>query len=79
MEFLSSASGVFLTAGKCLAVGTAVYLRFSLPGIQHEIQVLGEVARVESAADSGSGCGIQFLETDPRSRDGLEEFLKRCL
>jgi uncharacterized protein (TIGR02266 family) len=74
-----SVSGVFLTTGKSFEVGTAIYLRFRLPGIQHEIQVLGEVVRVEDATDSGSGCGIQFLETDPRSREGLKQFLERCL
>jgi uncharacterized protein (TIGR02266 family) len=74
-----SVSGVFLTTGKCVAVGTAIYLRFNLPGIQHEIQMLGEVVRVENATGSRPGCGIQFLETDPRSREGLQDFLERCL
>ncbi|HEY3175794.1 MAG TPA: response regulator [Candidatus Polarisedimenticolia bacterium] len=74
-----SVSGVFLTATRHFSPGTPLYLRFRLPGIQHEIQVLGEVARVEESAESGPGCGIQFLETDPRSREGLIRFLEASL
>jgi CheY-like chemotaxis protein len=74
-----SVSGVFLTAGRRFPLGTPLYLRFTLPGIDHEIQVLGEVVRIEEITDEGPGCGIQFLEIDPRSRQGLKEFVEKCI
>lgn len=74
-----SVSGVYLTSAKRFSPGTPLYLRFRLPGVAHEIQVLGEVARVEESSESGPGCGIQFLETDPRSREGLALFVEGSL
>ena len=74
-----SESGMFLTAQKRFAIGMALRLSFNLPGTDREIQLLGEVVRSEDLSGKSHGFGIQFLEMDPASRDGLRAFLERSL
>jgi uncharacterized protein (TIGR02266 family) len=74
-----SFSGVFLTAPTRFSLGTPLHLRFALPDLGTEIEVLGEVVRIENTTDEGPGCGVQFLETDERSRQALQEFVEKTI
>lgn len=74
-----SASGMFLTASRRFEVGVALRIRFNLPGVETEVQMLGEVVRTEEISDSEQGFGIQLLEMNDASRDALNEFLDKSL
>lgn len=74
-----SASGMFLTAPRRFSPGMALRMRFTLPGIEEEIVVLGEVVRTEEISDEDHGFGIQFLEMSDASREALLGFLERSI
>ncbi|HET6373992.1 MAG TPA: response regulator [Candidatus Polarisedimenticolia bacterium] len=74
-----SEGGMFLRASRRFETGLALRMAFTLPGAAGEVHVLGEVVRVEDFSDQRYGLGIQFLEIDRGSQDGLAEFLKSSL
>ena len=57
----------------------ALRMYFNLPGVEQEIQILGEVVRIEEIADTEFGIGIQFLELGAESRQNLQIFLDKSL
>jgi uncharacterized protein (TIGR02266 family) len=74
-----SEGGMFLTTSRKFESGMALRIRFALPNIDREIQVLGEVVRTEDLSDSDHGFGIQFLELDDQSRRTLTEYLNHSI
>ena len=74
-----SETGMFLTAAGSFEKGMALRLTFDLPGYEHQVRILGEVARVEELSASSWGFGIQFLEMDSGSREVMREWLKSTL
>lgn len=74
-----SESGIFLTAARRFDTGVALRLRFLLPPDGEEIRVLGEAVRSEELDTSRFGFGVQFLQIDPSSRQGLDRFLQHSL
>ena len=74
-----SDNGMFLVGQRSFSTGLALRLSFDLPGVEGSIRLLGEVTRAEELSGSTYGFGIQFLEMDGESRDGLSKFLKNSL
>jgi CheY-like chemotaxis protein len=75
-----SQSGMFLMATHRFTEGMALRLRVRLPGVDDEIQLLGEIVRSEELTGGHHGYGLQFLEiADESSREGLKSFLSRSL
>ncbi|HET6372981.1 MAG TPA: response regulator [Candidatus Polarisedimenticolia bacterium] len=74
-----SMSGALLVSDQGFEIGSALKLQFRLPGLPREIQVLGEVVRMEEVSDIARGFGIQFLEIDANSRSLLNSFTEKCL
>jgi len=74
-----SASGMFLTASRRFEPGLALRIRFTLPGVAEEVQILGEVVRTEEISGSEQGFGIQLLEMSDGAREALNKFLDNSL
>jgi len=72
-----SQSGLYLTVRRILRGGAALRLSFLLPGTDSEIQVLGEVVRIQTLVGGLYGYGIQFLEAQPESLQALKAFANR--
>lgn len=77
-----SQGGVFVNAKDPLPVGHDVHLLISLPGQSEPFEVVGRVARVQTAEEGDPGMGVEFtsLDEDARRRlDDLVETLRRHL
>ena len=74
-----STSGTLLRAERQLPVGSALHLRFKLPGSSRAIHVLGEIVRRETLVSSGYSFGVQFLEMDSGAGDVLRDFIGRSI
>lgn len=74
-----SESGMFLMTQRDFAMGMALRLSFSLPGVDEPVRLLGEVVRNEDLTEGTYGFGIQFLEMGPSARDGLALFLENSI
>ena len=69
-----SMGGIFLASEVPLAVGTLLFLSFTLPSHKRPIRVTGEVVR-RGGGPAGGGMGIRFVGLPELARKRLEEFL----
>ncbi len=75
-----SKDGILLRTNLPLAIGTAIELKFSLPGREEVLRLSGEVVwsrGVETMADSAfTGKGIHFTHCGDHCRALLEEYME---
>jgi type IV pilus assembly protein PilZ len=70
--------GLFVETETPHPPGTRVDLQFKLPGNDEPVQVRGSVVRVaEGTADDPSGMGILFDELDARTRQRINDLVRR--
>jgi type IV pilus assembly protein PilZ len=70
--------GLFVEAEQPHPVGTRVALQFKLPGGDEPLQVSGVVVRTaEGSDDDPSGMGIEFDDLDTRTRQRINELVRR--
>jgi type IV pilus assembly protein PilZ len=70
--------GLFVETEAPHPLGTRVELQFKLPGSDEPLQVSGSVVRTSPGTqDEPSGMGIVFDELDPRSRQRINELVRR--
>jgi type IV pilus assembly protein PilZ len=70
--------GLFVETETPHPPGTRVDLQFKLPGNDEPLQVSGSVVRTTpGSADEPSGMGIVFDELDTRSRQRINELVRR--
>jgi type IV pilus assembly protein PilZ len=70
--------GLFVESETPHPVGTRVDLQFKLPGSDEPLQVTGSVVRTSlGTADEPSGMGIVFDELDTRSRQRINQLVRR--
>ena len=75
-----SESGMFLMCEHRFTQGMALRLTVSLPGVEQEVRLLGEIVRSEELTGGHHGYGLQFLEiSDDSSREGLRQFLDNSI
>ncbi len=70
-----SIGGMLLVTADPLEVGYALRGQFSLPGMEEEIHVLGEIVRIEESAPGDGGFGVQFLQASSDSIAALKTFV----
>jgi type IV pilus assembly protein PilZ len=70
--------GLFVESETPHPIGTRVDLQFKLPGSDEPLQVSGSVVRTSlGTADEPSGMGIVFDELDTRSRQRINQLVRR--
>jgi type IV pilus assembly protein PilZ len=70
--------GLFVETETPHPLGTRVDLQFKLPGNDEPLQVSGSVVRTAAgSADEPSGMGIVFDELDTRSRQRINDLVRR--
>ena len=70
-----SGQGVFVNTRAPLPVGAEVRLLLSIPGRPEPYEIVGRVARVQSAAEGDPGMGIVFTDLDEAERARLDALL----
>ena len=69
-----SGGGLFVASAEPLAIGTAVHVRFVLPGWElRPIEAMALVRWVQPGADGGMG--VEFVDLSPAARLMIEEFI----
>ena len=71
-----SKGGAFLISDLLLSKGSAVFVKFQLPG-EDLIEVLAEVVWVDEADGQEAGMGIEFTRFTTENRAAIERFLAR--
>jgi CheY-like chemotaxis protein/Tfp pilus assembly protein PilZ len=67
-----SQGGLYLTTEEHFKVGEPIKLQFTLPTTGRQVQVFGEVMRIEELTEKRSGLGVQFLEASEEDINALE-------
>jgi type IV pilus assembly protein PilZ len=78
-----SKGGTFIRTAKPLAVGTEFLFVLSLPTLNEQVQLTGEVKWVvtegESTPDKPSGMGIKFKFDSDADRAKVDQFVERLM
>jgi type IV pilus assembly protein PilZ len=78
-----SKGGTFIHTSKPLDVGTEFVFVLSLPTLNEQLQLNGEVVWVvseaEATSDQPSGMGIKFKFVDDAERDAVATFVERLM
>ncbi len=70
-----SAGGMFIRTTTPHAVGSMIYLQFSLEGGEKLIEGLGKVVHVNPPEHPSPGMGIEFVSLDAPSRAVIERII----
>lgn len=72
-----SVGGLYLRGDVPIRTGAHLLLRFTLPGSEDPIRLVGQVVRTERepSATHPSGMGIRFLEVSPEYRALIEAWV----
>ena len=74
-----SGGGIFIKTSRPYALNQNVHLRFTLPGVDRQVEVAGIVVW-ENASTKGSlpaGMGIKFLGVTPEDAELIRGFVKQ--
>ena len=78
-----SKGGTFIRTAKPLAVGTEFLFVLSLPTLNEQVQLTGEVkwvvSEAESSGDKPPGMGIKFKFDSDADRAKVDEFVERLM
>jgi uncharacterized protein (TIGR02266 family) len=66
--------GIFLVTSSPPRKGTRIDLRFSVPGEQEPIEIIGEVRWITSGNEPGMG--IRFIDPNPEFRRRVKELIR---
>lgn len=79
-------NGMFITSPKPLPVGSALELRFQLPGVRELIAVQGVVrwsrgspASERPVSGTSIGMGIEYVDLGRKQRAAIKDFIKRFI
>ncbi len=75
-----SEGGLFLVTYVTRRCGEVITVRFSLPGIEHPIEVRAEVRWLRSPdweRGVNPGIGVRFIDLNDADRASIERFIKR--
>ncbi len=68
--------GIFIETESPQAIGSPIFLEFSLPGAESPLQVHGTVVWVSDGADGMPGMGIEFGELGDEARSRINDLVR---
>ena len=72
-----SGVGCFLSTEERARLGVAIHLVFAPPGLDHQVAVTGEIARVSGPRDDHVGLGVEFVGTLADAAPASDEDVER--